>query len=33
MLPHRHADGIGEWMAFLTDNDGCPPGIMAQAKV
>ncbi len=29
---HRHADGTEEWMAFLTDNDGRPLGIMAQAK-
>jgi len=29
---HRHADGTEEWMAFLSDNDGRPLGIMAQAK-
>ena len=29
---HRHGDGTEEWMAFLTDNDGRPLGIMSQAK-
>jgi len=29
---HRHGDGTEEWMAFLTDNDGRPLGIMAQVK-
>ena len=29
---HRHADGTEEWMAFLTDNDGRPLGLMAQVK-
>ncbi|MBV9550027.1 MAG: VOC family protein [Alphaproteobacteria bacterium] len=29
---HRHADGTEEWMAFLSDNDGRPLGIMAQTK-
>jgi catechol 2,3-dioxygenase-like lactoylglutathione lyase family enzyme len=29
---HRHADGTEEWMAFLSDNDGRPLGLMAQAK-
>jgi DNA-binding CsgD family transcriptional regulator/catechol 2,3-dioxygenase-like lactoylglutathione lyase family enzyme len=29
---HAHADGTEEWMAFLTDNDGRPLGIMAQVK-
>lgn len=27
---HRHGDGTEEWMAFLSDNDGRPLGIMAQ---
>jgi DNA-binding CsgD family transcriptional regulator/catechol 2,3-dioxygenase-like lactoylglutathione lyase family enzyme len=29
---HRHEDGTEEWMAFFTDNDGRPLGIMSQAK-
>ncbi len=29
---HRHGDGTEEWMAFLTDNDGRPLGLMAQIK-
>lgn len=29
---HRHADGTEEWMAFLSDNDGRPLGLMAQVK-
>ena len=29
---HRHEDGIEEWIAFLTDNDGRPLGLMAQVK-
>jgi catechol 2,3-dioxygenase-like lactoylglutathione lyase family enzyme len=29
---HRHEDGTEEWMAFLSDNDGRPLGIMAQVK-
>lgn len=28
---HRHEDGIEEWMAFLTDNEGRPLALMAQA--
>jgi len=29
---HRHDDGTEEWMAFLSDNEGRPLAIMAQAK-
>jgi catechol 2,3-dioxygenase-like lactoylglutathione lyase family enzyme len=29
---HRHEDGAEEWMAFFTDNDGRPLGIMSQTK-
>src|SRR5262249_36606996 len=29
---HRHEDGTEEWMAFFTDNEARPLGIMAQAK-
>jgi DNA-binding CsgD family transcriptional regulator/catechol 2,3-dioxygenase-like lactoylglutathione lyase family enzyme len=28
---HRHEDGTEEWMAFLSDNEGRPLAIMAQA--
>jgi len=31
-LIHRHADGTEEWMAFFTDPDGRPLGIMSQVK-
>ena len=31
-LVHRHADGTEEWMAFFTDTDGRPLGIMSQAR-
>lgn len=27
---HRHADGLEEWMAFFSDNEGRPLAIMAQ---
>lgn len=29
-LIHRHDDGAEEWMAFLSDNEGRPLGIMAR---
>lgn len=29
---HRHDDGTEEWMALLSDNEGRPLAIMAQAK-
>jgi len=29
---HRHEDGTEEWMAFFTDNEARPLGIMSQAK-
>ncbi len=28
---HRHPDGTEEWMAFLSDNEGRPLGIMSRA--
>lgn len=28
---HRHDDGVEEWMAFLSDNEGRPLALMAQA--
>ena len=30
-MVHRHADGTEEWMAFFSDPDGRPLGLMAQA--
>ena len=27
---HRHADGMEEWMAFFSDNEGRPLAIMSQ---
>lgn len=29
-LIHRHADGLEEWMAFFSDNEGRPLAIMSQ---
>jgi catechol 2,3-dioxygenase-like lactoylglutathione lyase family enzyme len=29
-LVHRHPDGVEEWMAFFTDNEGRPLALMAQ---
>ncbi len=29
---HRHADGMEEWMAFFSDNEGRPLAIMSQVK-
>jgi DNA-binding CsgD family transcriptional regulator/catechol 2,3-dioxygenase-like lactoylglutathione lyase family enzyme len=31
-LIHRHADGMGEWMAFFEDPDGRPLALMAQVE-
>jgi catechol 2,3-dioxygenase-like lactoylglutathione lyase family enzyme len=29
---HRHADGMEEWMAFLSDNEGRPLALMSQVR-
>ena len=29
---HRHADGLEEWMAFFSDNEGRPLAIMSQTR-
>lgn len=29
---HRHADGLEEWMAFFSDNEGRPLAIMSQVR-
>lgn len=29
---HRHADGVEEWMAFFSDNEGRPLAIMSQTR-
>lgn len=29
---HRHADGVEEWMAFFSDNEGRPLAIMSQVR-
>jgi catechol 2,3-dioxygenase-like lactoylglutathione lyase family enzyme len=29
---HRHADGLEEWMAFFSDNEGRPLAIMSQSR-
>jgi catechol 2,3-dioxygenase-like lactoylglutathione lyase family enzyme len=29
---HRHADGMEEWMAFFSDNEGRPLAIMSQVR-
>jgi catechol 2,3-dioxygenase-like lactoylglutathione lyase family enzyme len=29
---HRHADGLEEWMAFFSDNEGRPLALMSQVQ-
>ncbi|WP_332689087.1 VOC family protein [Devosia sp.] len=29
---HRHADGLEEWMAFFSDNEGRPLALMSQRR-
>jgi catechol 2,3-dioxygenase-like lactoylglutathione lyase family enzyme len=31
-LIHRHADGMEEWMAFFSDNEGRPLALMSQVR-